>query len=166
MHLPDVSTPARAAAVGIENMIRHNPVETGVFIAPDGTTLLKRRGYVDRVGFARTELKRFRGATYTHNHPNGFGPSLDDIHIGAAYGIKEVRVVTSSFRHSVSMLDVRHIVPLLRTFATTEAAILVAVRDDVLRGLVYQSDFGIEVRHRTLRHISSQLGFDYWRQQS
>ena len=166
MQLPDVSTPALAAAVGIEDMIRHNPVETGVFIAPDGLTLLKRKGHVDRVGFARTELKCFRGATYTHNHPNGYGPSLEDVHLGAAYGLKEVRVVTSSFRHSVSKLDVRFIVPLLRTFPTTQASVQVAVRDDVLRGLVYQSDFGIEVLHRTWRFISTQLGFDYWRQQS
>jgi hypothetical protein len=166
MHQPDVSTPAQAAAVGIENMIRHNPVETGVFIAPDGRTLLKRKGYVDRVGFTRPELKRYSGATYTHNHPNGYGPSLEDVHLGAAYGIEEVRVVTSSFRHSVSKLDVRHIVPLLRTFPTAQASVHVAVRDDVLRGLVYQSDFGVEVLHRTWRLISSQLGFDYWRQQS
>lgn len=162
----DTSTPARHAAVGIENMIRHNPVETGVFIGSDGATLLKRKGWVDRVGFTRSELKRSKGATFTHNHPSGYGPSLDDIHLGAAYGMKEVRVVTANFRHGVSMLNVLHIVPLLRTFGIEKSGALTAVQDDVKRGLIHPSDFGVEVLHRTWQRMSAHIGFDYWRQQS
>ncbi len=166
MSQPDVSTPARKAAVGIENMIRHNPVETGVFIGADGATLLKRKGLVDRVAFTREELQRFRGTTYTHNHPNGYGPSLDDIHLGAAYGMHEIRVVTKNFRHGVLMLSVLQIVPLMRSFGTTQAATIVSVQDEVKRGLVHPFDFGAEALHRTWQRMSANLGFDYWRQQS
>jgi len=133
MQIPDVSTPARYAAVGVENLIRHNPVETGVFIGPDGATHLKRKGWNNRVSFTRQELKCVKGATFTHNHPNGYGPSLDDVHLGAAYGLKEVRVVTANFRHGLSMLNAVYIVSLSRAFAVETSAALIAVQDVVRR---------------------------------
>jgi len=166
MQIPDVSTPARYAAVGVENLIRHNPVETGVFIGPDGATHLKRKGWNNRVSFTRQELKCVKGATFTHNHPNGYGPSLDDVHLGAAYGLKEVRVVTANFRHGLSMLNAVYFVPLFRAFAVEKSAALSAAQDDVKRGLIHPSDFGVEVLHRTWQGMAARLGFDYWRLQS
>ena len=77
MQLPDVSTPAKAAAVGLENMIRCKPMETGVLIDDSGKTVIKRIGLPNSVRFTNGELLLATGMTFTHNHPGGAGPSLE-----------------------------------------------------------------------------------------
>jgi hypothetical protein len=162
----DTSTPARAAAVGLEDMIRHNSTETGALIDNAGRTVLKRTGTGDRVQFSHAELLRAKGMTFTHNHPLGIGPSLEDLLLAAEFELIEMRVVTARHRHGVTRLF-RTMVPHLPTgFATVEAGAKIAVTDDVRRGVVHYRDFGPEVRHRTLSRLSSNLGFDYWRQES
>jgi hypothetical protein len=42
----------------------------------------------------------------------------------------------------------------------------VFVGDKVRLGAIHPSDFGPEVRHRTWLTVSTQIGFDYWRQPS
>ena len=71
MQIPDVSSPARAAAVRLEEMIRHKPTETGAFIDSAGKTFLKRIGKADRLRFSSAELRSAKGMTFTHNHPGG-----------------------------------------------------------------------------------------------
>lgn len=166
MQIPDVSTPARTVAVGIENSIRRDAVETGVLIGADGLILVRRSGGTNSVQFTVAELRRATGATFTHNHPAGFGPSLDDIKLGAQYGLKEVRVVTTDFRYSVSMMTQKHVWLVSQAFPQEEAGAMVAARDDVKRGLLNPRDFSVEVRHRTVQRLASRFGFDYWRQQS
>lgn len=166
MHTPDVSTPARAAAVAIEDMIRRKPAETGVLIDVDGKTIFKRLGKGNRVSVPVHILRGARGMTFTHNHPDGNGLSLPDVEIGMEFELAEVRVVTERYRHGVSMLARRLLAPLSAGFQAAESGAIVAVRDDMRRGLVHPLDFGPEVRDRTWQRLSSSLGFNYWRQES
>jgi hypothetical protein len=147
-------------------MIRRKPMETGVLIDDSGKTFIKRIGRPGSVNFSHGELLRARGMTFTHNHPGGVGPSLEDVQLGVEYGLKEVRVVTGQYRHGVSMLAPRLLGPLTAGFAGEEAGAILAVGDYIRRGLVHPRDFDAEVRHRTWQRLSSNLGFDYWRQES
>jgi len=164
MQTPDFRTPARIAAAAIEDVIRKDLTETGVLIAPDGVVFLKRQGRPDKVAFPHKELQRAGGMTFTHNHPNGYAHSLQDVRLSVHYRFHEVRVVTPDFRHIASMLKQEHMGPILRSFARVEKSTLDAVQDEVRRGLVNPFDFGKEVRHRTWQRLSAQIGFDYRRQ--
>jgi hypothetical protein len=166
MQTPDVSTPSRAAAVAIEDMIRHKTTETGVFIDGAGNTVLKRVGAADRVRFKVSELRGAQGMTFTHNHPGGIGPSLEDLLLAAEFEFSELRVVTALHRHGITMLAHSMVPHLTAGFASAHAGAKIAVSDDVRRNVVHYRDFGPEVQHRTLFRLSSNLGFNYWRQES
>jgi hypothetical protein len=163
MQKTDVSTPARIAAAAIEDIIRKDLIETGVLIATDGSIFLKRQGRPDKVSFPHKELLRASGMTFTHNHPNGYAHSLQDVRLSIHYHLHEVRVVTPDFRHIASMLKQEHAGPLLRSFASVEKSTIAAAQDDVRRGLINPLDFSKEVRHRTWQRLSAQIGFDYRR---
>jgi hypothetical protein len=60
-----VSTPARAAAVEIEDAIRNEKNEFGAFLVPDGRVLLRRAGEPDRVSSTEDELRGMKGALFT-----------------------------------------------------------------------------------------------------
>lgn len=147
-------------------MIRHKTTETGVLIAADGRTIVKRHGQADRVKFAHGELIGAVGMTFTHNHPGGLAHSFQDLRLCALYEMHELRVVTTDNRHGVSMLRRQHIGPLARLFGVTHSGAAIATNDDVRRGLVHPKDYGKEVQHRTLQRLAAQIGFDYWRQAS
>lgn len=166
MQTPLVNTPARTATVAVEDGIRRDSLETGVLIGPDGTILVRRTGNPDHVHLTVGECRRAAGATFTHNHPAGSGPSLEDVRVAALYGMREMRVVTAAFRHGVGMLDYRQLAQLTQDFDQEWAGAMVAVRDDIKRALVNPYDFGSEIRHRTWERLSVRLGFDYWRQRS
>ena len=164
MQKPDVSTAARIAAVAIEELIRNDSTETGVLIASDGSIFSKRPGRSDKVSFPHWELENASGMTFTHNHPNGYAHSLADVKLAVLYSMHEVRVVTSEFRHSVSMLKRSHLGQLDRTFSRVEIETIAAAHHDVRRSVLNPIDFGKEVRHRTWQRLSAELGFHYWRQ--
>lgn len=160
---PNASTPARIAAFAIEEVIRKNTTETGVLIAPDGSPFMQREGRPNKVSFPHWALLGAKGMTLTHNHPNGYPHSLQDIALGMYYELHEVRVVTPAFRYVASMLRPENRYQLTKHFPHVEAGVMEAVHDDVKRGKLNLLDFGQEVRHRTWQRLSAQLGFDYRR---
>lgn len=95
----DISTPARAAAVKFEEMIRRNDHETGAFFGKNGSLLLSRGGEPDRVAFTVRELRGMDGALFTHNHPGGSSFSVADVQNASFAGLSELRAVTPSYRH-------------------------------------------------------------------
>jgi hypothetical protein len=97
--LPDVSSPSRAAAVNFEEVIRFDAVESGRFIAPNGSVLLTRIGQPNRIAFSLFEMMSMRQTLFTHNHPNGTSFSIDDVMMASAIGLAELRVVTSFCRY-------------------------------------------------------------------
>jgi hypothetical protein len=56
---PDTSTAARRVAVAFENAVRNEAVENGAFFKADGTLILKRVGFADRIPFSFSELAGF-----------------------------------------------------------------------------------------------------------
>lgn len=163
---PDVSTPARRTAVNIEDTIRHDAIESAALIDQSGTRLVLRKGHNSHVHLTQSELSLAAGATFTHNHPDGFGPSIEDVDVAAQFGFKELRVVTADHRYGVLLLSPSHRWPLSARFAAEESGAMQSARDDVRKGLLNPNDFSREVRHRTWLRLASALGFDYWREQS
>lgn len=166
MRRPDVSTSARFTAVGLEDVIRHDALETGALIASDGRTLKRRQGVSDRVHFTEAELRGAVGGTFTHNHPGGTGPSVSDVEIGIEYRLHEVRVVTPIYRFIVSRLGSTQVSALQAEYALEERRVEQTLRDAVRLGAVHRNDFGHEMVHRTWDRVSNTLGFIYWRERS
>lgn len=97
--LPDVSTPARLAAVAFEQRVRLQALEHGAFFDAKGKLLAQAVGQSSRVGF--DDALEARGATFTHNHPNGGSFSMGDVLNAAFFDLAELRVVTPYLRYSL-----------------------------------------------------------------
>lgn len=167
MPRPDISTPARRTAVGIEDRIRRDALETGALVAPAGSLIVERPGRAaDRVSLTVAELRQATGATFTHNHPGGTGPSVDDVVVCAEFGLGELRVVTSSFRHGVSFPTPVALDSIRSAYATEHPRVARLLTDEVRRGLVHPLDFKQELVHRTWQRVSVALRFNYWRHES
>lgn len=164
---PDVSTPARATAVRIEDEIRRDSTETGVFIGADGVVLLRRQGAADRVAYLEVELLRMRGTTFTHNHPGEASFSMADYDAAIFGGIRELRAVSPSFRH---MLLLDHAMPtvqdLQRLATLRAAAISERVRALVNSDAVRAPFTGVELQHQFWVEASQVFGFSYTRDRS
>lgn len=103
--LPDTSTPARAAAVALEEKIRRDTFETGAVFDADGRLLVKRVGAADSVEFSPADFRTMRGQTFTHNHPLDGTFSPQDVRLASQYGIGELRAVGPTTRHIMSAPD-------------------------------------------------------------
>jgi hypothetical protein len=163
---PDTSTAARVGAVGVENLIRNDTVETGALIAANGTTLVKRTGHADRVPFTVQELLGGAGATFTHNHPRNTGPSVGDVTIGCEFGFHEVRVVTRNHRYMVGHLDRIKVADLQAEYDREEARIDRLLQDEIRCNKLHPNDFACELVHRAWQRLSSKWHFHYRREDS
>ena len=163
---PDTSTPARRAAVAIEDGIRRDTLETGAIIRPDGTTAVQRQGQPDRVRFTAAELGAAQGATFTHNHPAGAGPSVEDVAIASEFGFGELRVVTATLRHGLVGLPRLSQAEWATAYDDAQQRVAAQLRDEVRTGALHPRDFGHEARHRTWQALAAALKFNYWRERS
>lgn len=162
-HHPLISGPALATATSIEDSIRHDAVETGALIARDGSQLARHQGKSDRVTFLSSELNRASGCIFTHNHPKGSGPSIDDVVLGISFDFVAVRVVTVRHRFMVSGFEAVQVQALQSEYGAEEMRVFAVIRDEVRRCIVHPADFGSEIVHRTWLRVSSHLGFTYRR---
>lgn len=164
---PDTSTPARRAAVEIEDIIRRDALETGAFVAPDGRVLLQRQGQPDRIAFLEGELLQMRGSTFTHNHPGGASFSVGDVETAKFAALLEVRAVTAEFRHIMRDLSKVPPVKVIETFRQqTQEALLQTVYDMAKRGIIRPVDAQKEVEHQFWVALSQRFGFLYRREKS
>ncbi|MBY0242220.1 MAG: phage head morphogenesis protein, partial [Burkholderiaceae bacterium] len=99
---PDVSTPARATAVKLEDQIRGEKNEFGAFVSKDGGVLLRRAGLPDKVPYTEDELRSMKGTTFTHNHPGGLSFSVDDVRNASFADLVELRAVAPHYRHTMT----------------------------------------------------------------
>ncbi len=102
---PDTSTPARLTAVAVEDAIRNDSLETGVFIGASGCGGAALDGQPNRVAFTEADLSAMAGSTFTHNHPGNASFSLQDYEAALFAQIAELRVVTPQFRHVLVLTD-------------------------------------------------------------
>lgn len=166
MNLPNTSTPARKTAVAFEDGVRGSTLEHGVLIAPDGVELFRKTGQASHVGFDGGQLSLVADVTFSHNHPGGIGPSLEDVLLAAEYEFRELRVVTVAHRHGVEGLKRHQMAQIENQFKIAEGQASAACRFDVFNCSVRPADFAREVRHRTWVRLYMMLGFYYWREQS
>lgn len=163
---PDISTPARRTAVGIENVIRSDSLETGAFIGGEGQVLLKRQGMPDRVMYRESELTRMRGAVFTHNHPLGAGFSVDDVALASEFGFSELRAVTLNFRHMASGIPTLGSTQWMQAYKQAEADVVPILMEMVRLGELHPQNFGHEARHRAWATVAKNFNFLYSREKS
>lgn len=165
--IPDVSTPALAAAVGLENHIRADSLETGAFIAASGAVVISKTGLPDRVRFFGSDLVGTDGTLFTHNHPADSSFSRPDIVAAILSDLQELRAVGPTLRHRllapqgwprVAALDaaIAQCVP----GAQQRVARMVAAGDVAAR---FQQQ---EVVHQLWSMVAKKLGMDYQREKS
>ena len=164
---PSTSTAARKAAVAVENAIRHDEVETGVFIGADGIERLRRSGAPDRVPFTNLELSTKAGTTFTHNHPGNSSFTLDDYDNALFAGVAELRAVTPQFRHILvmgpKMPDVAQLQGLEDELMPRLANL---VQDMIKQGQLGPPAKGVELKHQFWREAARRHGFFYTRERS
>jgi len=163
---PDTSTPARRAAVEVEDAIRSDTLETGAFIAPDGQVLLQRQGQSDRVKYRESELILMRGSLFTHNHPSGSGFSVEDVVLASAFGFAELRAVTFDFRHVAYGIPEHEGAQWKDAYALAESEAASELIEKVRLGELHPKDFGQEVRHRAWGKVAKSFNFFYAREKS
>jgi hypothetical protein len=97
-----------------EDLIKDLPYERAIAIDPaTGQVLFNKGGQQTSVYFTSDEVAKMKGAIMTHNHPNvgawmppderakGFSFSKADMHCASYCEVKEMRAVTSHYRHSI-----------------------------------------------------------------
>jgi hypothetical protein len=99
---PDVSTPARAAAVKFEEEIRAAKLEHGAFFSADGSMIISKVGERNKLSFYPHELEGTQGSLFTHNHPGGTSFSPKDVMSASELQLNEVRVAAKYWRHTMS----------------------------------------------------------------
>lgn len=164
---PDVSTPARRAAVEIENRIRGDALETGAFIGDDGSILLQRQGQPDRVGFPESEFGKLRGTTFTHNHPGNSPFSIEDVELASYIGLHELRAVGPTLRYTMVAekgWPSGEVVDKLSDQVEQEA--IKRVYDLVNRGELEREHTQSEAEHQFWSILSGRVGLKYSRERS
>lgn len=164
---PDVSTPARAAAVKIEDVVRGEKNEYGAFIGADGAVLLRRAGQPDRVTYFEEELLRMSGATFTHNPPGGLSSSVADVQSASFADLAELRAVAPHYRH---MMPPKAGWPAEDAIKAIYDAELAAVRREVdtmvNRGELSVRCASAEMHHLAWVRAAAKLGLNYTREVS
>lgn len=164
---PDVSTPARAAAVELENRIRTDERETGALFGPDGKMLLKRTGQPDQVTFYADELRKHPGSVFTHNHPGGGSFSVSDVQNAAFGQFAELRAVAPKYRHLMAPTGKWPAESVIkRTYHEEEAAAKREVDTMLRAGELSISYATAELQHRTWVRAAAKLGLKYTREAS
>jgi len=166
---PNISTPARKAAVAFENTIRHDALETIAFFDLNGNQYFSRQGKTNVVLVPEHVLLRSRGMTMTHNHPGGAPFSKEDVLNAAIYALGELRVVTAILRFSLQP-DRRSGWPLPeqieRLYLACEQESITQASADVRGGALDFRYFGFEVGHRTWQKFAKITGMAYQAEKS
>lgn len=163
---PDTSTPALATAVRIEDGIRRDALETGVFIGLDGAVLLRRQGLLSTIDYGSDELKGLRNTTFTHNHPGGATFSVADVALASEFSFFELRVVTGQFRHRAVNLPNQTFDRWQKAYDSEQAWVVKALGEKVRTGQLHHRDFGFEVQHFIWHQLAKRFSFFYGRERS
>ena len=81
---------------GVEDKIRNQKFESAALIDKDGNQIFFKDGAKSQVQFTNEEVAKMKGATLTHNHPQGSMFSKEDIGIMVGADLQEIRATTSS----------------------------------------------------------------------
>ncbi|MEC5160005.1 MULTISPECIES: hypothetical protein [unclassified Janthinobacterium] len=164
---PELSTPARAAAVRFEETVRRDSIETGAFFSWDGTMLSKRSGLVDHARFLPRDLAGTAGALFTHNHPSGLSFSCADVGNAIGLGLSELRAVSPAYRHVMTAMRAWPKESTIQGVYDEELRLAYGdVADMVNRGELSVQYATAEIHHRAWERASTRLGLNYIREAS
>jgi hypothetical protein len=152
------------AAIAFEKRIRNASVENAALFQPDGTLLAQATGVADEVEFPKAALSVARGATLTHNHPRGTGPSLRDVVCGITWKLLEVRVVAGDYTYAVDQLDGVAIIALRAAYDHEFQRQEPLIVHDIQQCKLHPMEFEAELLHRIWTRVSRQLSFQYRRE--
>ena len=79
-------------------------IERGTAFDVNGNEVLSKIGTKDKIYFTVDDsvLMRNRNLTFIHNHPNGSSFSVDDVLTAGHHNFKEISVVGSKYRYTIS----------------------------------------------------------------
>jgi hypothetical protein len=164
---PDISTPARQAAVTLENSIRTNIFETGAFFNSNGRLITQKVGTGSQVRFDSHELVGTKGSLFTHNHPDGLPFSPQDVEQAIDIGLIELRAVAHHCRY---ILQPNGNWP---SWSAIESALLrhaPVARQDVAAMVqstyLANSNVDKELQHRLWVLVANDLNLHYFREKS
>lgn len=164
---PDVSTPARKTAVGLENTIRADDHETGAFIDAEGKILVRKSGQPNQVSFSGADLDGTDGSTFTHNHPANGSFSAQDVGSAIASGLKELRAVGPTLRYTMAPAAGWPSEAELSGFLMSErSGALRAVQDMINRGELEPPNAQAEAEHQLWLAASERFKLGYKREKS
>jgi hypothetical protein len=164
---PDISTPARRAAVGIEEQIRKDRLETGAFIGRDGSVLFQRQGEPDSVGVPVSEFARLKGSTFTHNHPGNSTFSTADVALASEIGLSELRAVGPTLRYVMTADKGWPSGDTMASLAdSAEAEAIKRVTSMLGRGDLERENAQAESDHQYWTILSARAGLKYTRERS
>jgi hypothetical protein len=142
-------------------------LETGAYIAANGSVVIEKTGLPNRVSFVGYELDGTDRTLFTHNHPDDGTFSHEDVHAAIESDLIELRAVGPTLRH---IMSAPHGWP--STVALDKAiAKSVAVaqsRTTVLinTGQVDRQNVQREVTHQLWREVARLLNLHYEREKS
>lgn len=79
----------------LEAITQFNKTEHAGLFKADGTKIFAKKGGKNSVNFNRNEVSLMNDNILTHNHPNGFGFSAEDLYTAIATNLREIRAVGS-----------------------------------------------------------------------
>lgn len=164
-----------------ENKIKDLPYETAVAINPkDGTVLFRKKGQQTSVFFSDEEVKKMKGAIVTHNHPNlgwdksdprsrGMTFSKQDLAAACAAEVKEMRAVSSGYRHSISAPKAEWNLEFYNKIVSPVydkhfGAVYEELTTDIMNGKLTISEGEAQLHHETIRRTSRDLKLAYKRE--
>jgi len=164
---PDGSTPARQAAIRLENQIRHDSNETGCFIRDDGHLIIRKSGFPNQVQFSPKELANTDGTLFTHNHPKDGSFSVLDVKNAIQQKLTELRVVGPTLRYIMRPMQSW---PSCRSVDTETNQVIHHITLDVhgyVRSGQLSSRFAtLEIQHLIWERVSTKLGLKYIREKT
>ncbi len=164
---PDVSTPARAAAVKLENEIRADRLETGAIIDQFGAVLVRKQGQPDRVSFSYDEQAGASGNLLTHNHPRNGTFSLADVRGAIDLQLGELRAVGPTLRYRMSPeKSWPTAAEVDAEFSAAEIAATRTVGRMIASGDLEPKFASAELGHQIWDHLSRRFGLGYRRERS
>ncbi len=165
--VPDMSTPARLAAVNFENSIRANSFETGAFFSASGLLITRKMGTANQVHFDQHELLGTKGSLFSHNHPDGLSFSRQDVEQAVDIDLIELRVVAPHCRYILqpngnwpTWLSIES--ALQRHAPAAHQDVVVLVQSNCLSN----GDVDKELQHRLWVLVANDLNLRYFRELS
>lgn len=162
---PKPKPPSRDALSETEQSIRNNMTESAHVYDADGNMLFSQQGTDKQITFSDEQLGQMKGATVTHNHPNGTPFSPTDIQMAHANGLREIRAVNSTHQYSWKIPEGNNVT--WDNMAARHQEIL-AARTEILKPLVQRGrltvdEAAIEAMHATWARLSREFKTTYTR---